>query len=418
MKRYGMYFLMQLRRAAKILPAVLCVNLVLCALAGAAIGTLSGRNTADDAKKRLRIGISGDAGETYLGFGINAVSKIDSSRYYVEFAQLDEKDAASELDAGRLSAYVVIPDGFVDAVSHGEIMTVKYVTSPSESGIAAMLREEILDAVTVMLRESQLGVYGAADVLRDTDPERSLGEVYDKVFVEYADYILSRGKICAVETADSAVSVSLPKYMICALALFSVCLVSMAASPLFAKDKTDISAFLMSKWHGAAPIVLSEALAYTLLIAAVSAVTFGAAAAAFTAVPQKLGISLGIEAAEIFSFAARLPLCIASFAFCQFLIYEVSDGISGGVAAQFFCAAAGAYFGGLIYPISFFPDAMQSLSHYIPTGAAREFLLHGTAGGMRPVFVILIWGLSALCVSVLLRRRRIRLGGTLWRRGR
>ena len=336
----------------------------------------------------------------------------------MEFVPLDIEDAASELDAGRLSAYVVIPDGFVDAVSHGEIMTVKYVTSPSESGIAAMLREEILDAVTVMLRESQLGVYGAADVLRDTEPERSLGEVYDKVFVEYADYILSRGKICAVETADSAVSVSLPKYMICALALFSVCLVSMAASPLFAKDKTDISAFLMSKWHGAAPIVLSEALAYAALIAAVSAVTFGAAAAAFTAVPQKLGISLGIEAAEIFSFAARLPLCIASFAFCQFLIYEVSDGISGGVAAQFFCAAAGAYFGGLIYPISFFPDAMQSLSHYIPTGAAREFLLHGTAGGMRPVFVILIWGLSALCVSVLLRRRRIRLGGTLWRRGR
>ena len=405
---------MQLRRAAKILPAVLCVNLVLCALAGAAIGTLSGRNTADDAKKRLRIGISGDAGDTYLGFGINAVSKLDSSRYYVEFVQLDIEDAASELDAGRLSAYVVIPDGFVDAVSHGEIMTVKYVTSPSESGIAAMLREEILDAVTVMLRESQLGVYGAADVLRDTEPERSLGEVYDKAFVEYADYILSRGKICAVETVGSAVSVSLPKYMICALALFSVCLVSMAASPLFAKDKTDISAFLMSKWHGAAPMVLPEALAYTLLIAAVSAVTFGAAAAAFTAVPQKLGI----EAAEIFSFAARLPLCIAFFAFCQFLIYEVSDGISGGVAAQFFCAAAGAYFGGLIYPISFFPDAMQSLSHYIPTGAAREFLLHGTAGGMRPVFVILIWGLSALCVSVFLRRRRIRLGGTLWRRGR
>ena len=214
-----MYFLMQLRRAAKILPAVLCVNLVLCALAGAAIGTLSGRNTADDAKKRLRIGISGDAGDTYLGFGINAVSKLDSSRYYVEFAQLDEKDAASELDAGRLSAYVVIPDGFVDAVSHGEIMTVKYVTSPSESGIAAMLREEILDAVTVMLRESQLGVYGAADVLRDTEPERSLGEVYDKVFVEYADYILSRGKICAVETADS-VGVSSEVYDMRSCAVF------------------------------------------------------------------------------------------------------------------------------------------------------------------------------------------------------
>ena len=55
----------------------------------------------------------------------------------------------------------------------------------------------------------------------------------------------------------------------------------------------------------------------------------------------------------------------------SFFMYEIASDLVTGVLLQFFVILALCFVSGCLYPITFFPDAVQKISCFLPTGLAR-----------------------------------------------
>ena len=122
----GKYLYLQLKRLLRILlPALLIAAILFGCLALAYQAVVS---MSEDSKMqaKIKLGVVGTGGDTFLQMGMLALNTIDSSRFSVDFIQLEEDDAQSAMRRGELAAYVVIPEGFIDAAMYGEILPVKY----------------------------------------------------------------------------------------------------------------------------------------------------------------------------------------------------------------------------------------------------------------------------------------------------
>ena len=111
-------------------------------------------------------------------------------------------------------------------------------------------------------------------------------------------------------------------------------------------------------------------------------------------------------------FAVKLIPALLVITALQFLIYEFSTGLIGGVLAQFLGAVALAYVSGCFYPISFFPDVIQTFSAVLPTGAARSYVsavLYGDAD-VGDIVKLAFFFVFLMFAVIAKRRRRVARG--------
>jgi ABC-type uncharacterized transport system permease subunit len=84
----------------------------------------------------------------------------------------------------------------------------------------------------------------------------------------------------------------------------------------------------------------------------------------------------------------------------------------GGVLLNFFGTLALCFVSGCMYPVYFFPVALQKLSAYLPTGLARTQLSGCLTGKTEflPGLLLTLYGIVFLALSVLLTRKRLKGG--------
>ena len=111
------YYLINMKRMLKLLPAIIAGVIFLCCCVLSGIYVLVQNSSTDHTK--LKIGVVGEIENSYLEYGITALQSMDSTRYIVELTEVNEDEAASMVKKGELTAYMVIPDGFVDSVMYG-----------------------------------------------------------------------------------------------------------------------------------------------------------------------------------------------------------------------------------------------------------------------------------------------------------
>ena len=117
--KYLKYYVAQQKRmlifAVGVFPTamLLFASLVLCVYLLFMKGVFAGET------QKYSIGVVGDTDETYLGFGINAVQTLDSTRFVIEFLPMTQEEAREKFLAGEITTYVTIEDGFVDSLVYG-----------------------------------------------------------------------------------------------------------------------------------------------------------------------------------------------------------------------------------------------------------------------------------------------------------
>ena len=84
----------------------------------------------------------------------------------------------------------------------------------------------------------------------------------------------------------------------------------------------------------------------------------------------------------------------------------------GGVLLHFFGTLTLCFVSGCMYPVYFFPVALQKVSAYLPTGLARAQLSSCITGKTEFLtgLLLILYGILFLLLSVLLTRKRLRGG--------
>ena len=192
MKNFKAYVFLQLKRVYKMFPFVFCMTLLLMAAIGLLAFSMQRTDADSERKTKLRIALVGNVEESYLGFGITAIQKIDSSRYVIDLPTMTEEEAKKQLKQGKLTAYAVIPDGFIDSVNMGENKQIRYAANNESTAIGAIMIHELLDMISKAVTESQNAIYGTQHFLIENEMWDVYTEKVNELYLDLVAIILNR----------------------------------------------------------------------------------------------------------------------------------------------------------------------------------------------------------------------------------
>lgn len=407
--RFAVYLGMQLKRSGKLIPFVLCITFLVLACVYLLGGMIADMDENGEHRQKMRIGVVGEMDDPYINLAVSALQNLDSSRFSISFERMEEADARTLLKTGQINAYIIMPEGFVEAAMYGENEPITYVTTDGAVGIGSIVMNEVAGAVSEMVLESQNAVFGMRRYIREEGVDADMQQLTDRLCERYLIKILKRTDMYELETVGLSGGVSFIGYYVCGIAVLFLLLWGMSCSPLFVNRDLSLCRVLAAKGQKIWKQVLAEYLAYFLLMLAslLCVALVAVAALEFTgySLPEWEGDAVS-SAAEFF--VSLLPV-IAMVSAMQFLLYEAVSGPVNSILLQFLSAAGMGYISGCFYPINFFPESMRRLGSVLPSGVGREYLIKGLTEAERGVEFAAIAAFFALflALSAVIRKKKI-----------
>ena len=104
-----------------------------------------------------------------------------------------------------------------------------------------------------------------------------------------------------------------------------------------------------------------------------------------------------------------IPVCVMFSAF-GFMIFELLIGVINKILVAFMLYIGMAYVSGYFYPKPFFPEIVQRLGEWIPSGIAFSYMGAGLQYDPQETYLLIMAGYSVvfLGVAIFARRQKIR----------
>ena len=358
----GKYLQLQCKRMLRFLPGALFAAMVLMCSGLLAFQMLTQQNADREENQKFPFAVCGETEDRFLQMGLSALTSFDSSRFALEVVQMEEQGAARALAQGEISAYVVIPDGFMEAAFSGEILPIKFYTTTGAGGIVSMVKEELSKVISQLLISSQEGVYGMWDAMVDNGLRHKAGGQMDRLALVYVDYIFSRDRIYSLQELGIADALGLEGYLLCGLGVVFLLLVCLPFAAQVIPGDPALGRLLCSKEKPAWQQAVCDFLAYAVTMFCLLLVLIVAA---------KLFLPDMFYITEVLP--KMIPVLLFTAAF-SFMLYSLSRDMISGVMLYFFVTVILCFVSGCLYPVYFFPAQVQQLAQWLPTGVARAQL--------------------------------------------
>jgi len=398
------YFVLQIKRVLRILPgAIAVVGILLASLVFAYYG-ISDLHSNSDKYTRFPIAIVGQTEDTYLELGLKAIETFDSSRYSVEILRMDEPSARKELEKGTISAYVVVPDGFMEAALRGEVLTLEYVSTAGAAGLTSIFKDEITRVIEDIVVACQKGMFGVSDVLSQNGQGSHTAQFVHDITLRYVELVLARSQVYQVQTLGIGDSLGLVEYLFSGLTVFLMLIIGVIFSGLYIKRDYSFERILMCKGMSIWVIVITELLALSLGILVCQIIV----SAAFKALPFAQSL---YDCTQMWWRMIPVGLFAGTFGYC---VFTFATNLLDGVVLHFFGCLSLCFVSGCLYPVFFFPERLQVIASYLPAGLARVCVSGCFSGANTTTecFALLGYCLLFTAASVIVRTGRIKqIGG-------
>ena len=370
------YFCLQLKLVAKQFPSVLAVTLVLLMGVGILFSGLMVMLGNSDVKKQYTIGITGDTDNPYMKWGLATMQSVQADQVSVFVVEMTTEAAQSALEKSEISAYVIIPEGFMEDALAGDITPVTYVTSAGLEGVASLLKKEITRIVTEIVVQSQKGAFGLEAALEAHQLTQEISDHMTNLSLEYTDLIFHRSALYSVKELGISDGLSTRDYYLCAMLIILLTLTGIPFAAIYIRKDNAMSQLLLSRGISAGKQLLCEFGAYLLSMLALSAVVLVIGArmvvGILTPEPGELP-GLGVVALRVFPVIVMLTAM-------NMLIFTCCSNLISGLLMHFFAAIGLCYISGCIYPVYAFPEAVWPVASRLPTGLARSLVATGFSG--------------------------------------
>lgn len=365
MKRY---FYLQMKRLLRIFPLLLAGLLTSLLCVGLVATQLWQQEDNAEDKQRFEIAVCGDTSGEYVQMGLMALQAFDDTRYAMAIVELPEQEARQKLMRGQISAYVVLPENFIQRALQGDMDTVTYVTSAGGESVVSMFKDEITKLITNMVVYTQKGVYGLADAMIENKIPGSVGKRMDDMSLVYIDLILSRSQLCVVEELGVGQGMPAMGYYVCSLSVFLLLFIGVAFITVGVRQDKSLSRLLASRGFSEGAQVFWEFMAQFAVLFALGVVLM---AIVSVVGPKVLGDTklpgFGALLAHI------LPVALMAAA-GNMLIFEMTGSLISAAVWHFFLSVGQCYVSGCFYPVYALPEPLQKLAPWLPAGMAREFM--------------------------------------------
>lgn len=378
----------------RILPPILLVAALLFGCVIVAYGAVQELDEDSGKTTKFRVGVVGTAGDMYLQLGFKALQSLDSSRFAVELVEMDEQEAELAMRKGKLSAFIVIPDGFLDAALRGEIIPVKFVCSTASLNLVTLLKDELTQVIETLLLESQKGTYGAWGAMEENGLDGN--QLINDISIEYAEFVFDRSNMYRASRIMAFDGLGLDGYLISGFCVMLFMLICLTFAPAMIRRDHALSRMLSAYRRPVFFQVVCDFAAYFLGLICVIGIALLVA----------VSLSWCNVTCQVILRGLAVVFCLAAM---SFLMYEIASDLISGVLLQFFMILALCFVSGCLYPITFFPDNLQKLAGFLPTGLARVQVANSMLGiSSRVVMIALLgYGCFFFAGSMLVRKLKV-----------
>lgn len=385
----GRYFYLQCKRLSRSLPGALLVILILCLCLGLLFSLTLNKEESREENKIFSVALAGQTDDPFFQLGLRALEAFDSSRFSLEIRTLSESDAYAALQQGDISAYAVIPDGFMDAAMTGNILPIRFVTTTGNATMVSVFKDEVTRMITQVLIQSQKGVYGMADALEDN--ELPVSGHMDKLALRYVEYILLRDQIYSLQELGIGDRLQLQEYLLCGLSVLFLLLTCLTFAPKLLRADPALRQLLKSRGKHLWKQLLCDFGAYFIVLLPIGLLPV--AGGRYLALLQ--------PAWQVIPAVCLVVLLCAAFSFC---LYRFCTQLLSGILLQFFVSVSMCFICGCMYPVFFFPEALQKLGAWLPAGLARSLLAGCITGEFSPGVWLAALGYSGLFLLLSYRK--------------
>jgi len=403
------YLKIQLKRVGKALPGICLLTVALTVSLLFLLKAMFLIEESKEKKQVVQVGIVGDLSDTYLGIGINVIKNMDDIKELVNMETMTEEEAKEKFDDGEISAYLLVPDGFVDSIMSGENKQITYVTTKSAQGIGSILINELVDSISRMVTLTQNSIYAMQSYMIDYDKTDQLKEATRNMNIAYIEVVMNRMGVFELQELGVSNAISITGHLFTGVLLLLILLWGINSVSLMVREEHSLLRILHTRGLDAKGQVSAEVLAYAFLQCVTLLCVFACLIVAKT--------TMGIEIKEWDSmgfggqlgFVLQLIPVVLLVSALQAFLYELVTNVVTGVLLQFVVAVSMAYVAGCIYPLSFFPEFMQVLGTYSPIGAALSYMQKGLTGqnGVKEFIIIVCYIMLFAALQMWRRNRRI-----------
>lgn len=311
----------------------------------------------------------------------------DISRY-ASFRSMDEKQAASALEAGELTAVLILPENFIGGVLGGENPDVTLIV-PADKPLESLLALWVGRSAADLLTSAQSGIYAVLDAVPwEGVNGLSWEQAKLDINLSYISMTLNRQDMFRITRLKAVDSMGLAAHYGLSLLIF----LTMALAPVFCALYADVSAPFRRRL---------KALGCGAVLQYGSCFGVGfCLVLVLTAVPLLvLGGSLGGCILLAFFGAAFGSLCC--------LLTRSAAGC-GGIAVP--AAAVMVFCCGGVLPAPLLPQALRKIGEFLPVGHLRTAMFLGAGQwGDAPGAVIaaVVWVLALAGAGVALYSFRL-----------
>lgn len=390
------YFCAQLKRLGRILVPVLLVAAILFGCMMVIYDAISDMNQESQVTTKFQVGVVGTADDLYLQLGLKAMASIDTSRYSLELVEMEEEEAEKAMRRGTIAAFVVFPDKFLDTAFRGEIIPLKFVCTAGSVGLVSMIKDELTQMIETMLLEAQRGIYGTWDAMDALELEGSA--TVNAISIEYAELVFRRGNVYKASTLGTFDGLGMEGYLVTGLCIVLFLLICLTFAPMMIRRDYALSRMLCAQGRGVFGQVLCDFGAYLIGLAGIATVIL-------------LYLVLWMGAPVTFGMIMQALPVLLTLGAMSFMMYELATDMVSGVLLQFFITLGLCFVTGCLYPITFFPESVQTLAMFLPTGLAREQIALCILEDANSAITVALLGYSVLFFTLSVMVRRVKTAG-------
>ncbi len=397
------YFKLQCKRVAKVFVPILLVTLVLAIGIGAALAAIIGNYLNSEENTVFSIGVTGDMENEYLKWGIAAVQAFDDTRFTMQFVQMEEKEAIEKLSDGTLTAYIDLPYGFVDGVTTGDLVPIRFLTTPGAVGVVTMFKDEITSSILEMAIDTQKATNGIAAAAYDNDIGILAGDLQYDISISYIDLILNRGNMVTVDILGIESGLGMVEYYICGLFIVFFMLAGLPFVTIYCRKDNSLNTLLLSKGFSHKKQLICEWGAHFLSYLCLVLICAVLLSSLIILSPNLVTFE------SAFLFILYLVPVILMFSSLNLMIFELTSNVVSGVLLHFFTTLSLCYVSGCFYPVYAFPKIIQNLQSVLPTGVARACLANAFTKEQNvfSLFSVLLFALAFYLLTLYIRSRKM-----------
>ena len=181
------YLSMELKKTAKLLPAMLAqIILLISVLAMVVFGSVKSMGwEALSVHAEIAV-VVGEDSTLMTGMLLRYVENMESVSQFCDFRQTTEQEGFALLEKGEVTALVLLPEGLLEGIMNGTNPVVE-IYFPKQAGLEALFFREMTEAGEGLLRVAQAQIYGAGDMARAF----GLTEQLSQIEVEIDSYNLA-----------------------------------------------------------------------------------------------------------------------------------------------------------------------------------------------------------------------------------